>query len=109
MKVCKKATEEVVGTHGRVRKSANEEIKKLSEEQRRLRDNINSTRNKKKRETIQKERNKIMKELHKEMDEEEVAKILQMVEVERSKDDSRRMFQAVKDLQKRKEKKRKES
>ena len=87
-----------------MRKSENEEIKKLSEEQRRLRDNISSTRNKKKRETIQKERNKIMRELHKKMDEEEVTKILQMVEeVERSKDDSRRMFQVVKDLQKRKE------
>ena len=48
VKVCKKAREEVVGTHGRVRKSENEERKKLSEEQKRLRDNINSTRNKKK-------------------------------------------------------------
>ena len=48
-----------------------------------------------------------MRELYKKMDEEEVSKILQMVEeVERSKDDSRRMFQVVKDLQK--EKKRKE-
>ena len=52
-------------------------------------------------------RNKIMREIHKKMDEEEVTKILQMVEeVERSKDDSRRMFQVVKDLQKRKVKKR---
>jgi len=106
VKVCKKATEEVVGTHDRVRKNENEEIKKLSEEERRLTDNINSTRNKRKRERIQ-ERNKIMRELHKKMDEEEVTKIWQMVEeVERSKDDSRRMFQVVKDLQKRKEKKR---
>ena len=47
-----------------------------------------------------------MRELHKKMDEEEVTKILQMVEeVERSKDDSRRMFQVVKDLQKRKKRK----
>jgi len=74
VKVCKKATEEVVGTHDRVRKNENEEIKKLSEEERRLTDNINSTRNKRKRERIQ-ERNKIMRELHKKMDEEEVTKI----------------------------------
>eukprot|EP00794_Sanderia_malayensis_P004055 gene4055-4606_t len=106
VKNCTKAAAEVVGRRKNEKKSENEEIKKLSEQQKTLRNNINSTDNKKKNDEMRVERNKIMKEIHKKLEEENQKDILDLVEIiENSKDDSQRMFQAVKQLQRGKEKK----
>jgi hypothetical protein len=105
-KICTEAAEEVVGRNDRNNKRENEEIKDLSEKQKKIRDEINSTRNKNTRKEKRIERNKIMTEIHKKIEEEDQKAILEMVEeVENSKDDSRRMFKVVKNLQRIKEKK----
>ena len=72
-----------------------------------MRDDQNSTKDKNKKEMIKKERNKIIsKKYIKKLEEEEVKEVMKIVkEVEEYKDDSRRMFKVVKDLQRRKEKK----
>ncbi len=51
-------------------KNENEEIKKLSEQQKPLRNNMNSTDSKKKKYEIRIERNKVMKEIHNKLEEE---------------------------------------
>ena len=106
VKTCTKAAEEVVGRKNSEKKTDNEDIKKLSEKQKALRNDINSTDNKMEKGKIQAERNQIMKEIHNKLEEENQKEMLELVEeIENSKDDSRRMFQAVKQLQRRKEKK----
>ena len=105
VKTCINTAEEVVGRKTRSKKSENEEIINLSEKQKKLRLEINKNKNKQVKEKLQKERNETLKQLHKKLEEEEMEEILEIAnEVEAHKDDSRRMFQAVKYLQKRKEK-----
>ncbi len=54
---------------------------------------------------INTKRNRMMKEIHEKLEEEEIKNILNLVdEVERYNDDSRRIFQVVKELQKLKQK-----
>ena len=67
---------------------------------------MNSITDKESKEIKQTERNKIMKEIHEALEKEETEAILHKVEeVKKYKDDSRRMFQVVKQIQRRNEKK----
>ncbi len=78
---------------------------RLSKHQKKLRTDINSTKDMEKKTQINTKRNRMMKEIHEKLEEEEIKNILNLVdEVERYNDDSRRIFQVVKELQKLKEK-----
>ena len=99
---CVKAAEEVVGRKQSEKKSGNKEIEELSEKQKSIRNDMNATG----KEKLHKQRNKVLKEIHSKLKEEEEKKIREMVEeIEKYKDDSSKMFQAIKQLQRRKEKK----
>ena len=103
---CVKAAEEVVGRKQSEKKSGNKEIEELSQKQKSIRNDMNATNTKKGKEKLHKQRNKALKEIHSKLKEEEEKKIREMVEeIEKYKDDSRKMFQAIKQLQRRKEKK----
>ena len=75
----------------------NEEIRKLSIKQKELHNNIQSCKNKIKRVLLKAERNRYLNDLHSlkaQIEEEKLQ--YQISEIERLKDDSRRMFSALK-------------
>ena len=78
----------------------NEDIKKLSDKQKSLRNQIQSCKNKERRIQLKSERNKYINDLHKlktQIEEEHL--LYNISEIERQKDDSRRMFIALKFIQ----------
>ena len=80
--------------------------KALSEEQKKLRLDIEANQDRKQRDEKKKERNEILRRLHKEIQKEESRKIAEKIEeIERFKEDSDRMYQMVKQLQPREKKK----
>ena len=81
-------------------------VKALSEEQKKLRLDIEANQDKKQRDEKKKARNEILNRLHKEIQKEERRKIAEKIEeIERFKEDSNRMYQVVKQLQPREKKK----
>ena len=106
MKACIETAEETIGRKSSDKKSESAQIKNLSSMQKKLRNDINATSDPGKRAEKKKERNKVLKEIHDALQREQQTEIMRLVEeVERHKDDSRKMFQVVKQLQRRKEKK----
>ncbi len=66
---------------------------RLSENQKKLKDDIKSTKDIRKKRELKTKRHRMMKEIHAKLEDEEVKEILKLVdEDERYKDDSRRMF-----------------
>ena len=83
----------------------NEEIRKLSIKQKELHNNIQSCKNKTKRILLKAERNRYLNDLHRlkaQIEEEKLQ--YQISEIERLKDDSRRMFSALKYVNSRRKK-----
>ena len=71
-----------------------------------LRNEINSSKSEKEKVAKRKERNATLKEIHQKIEEEENNKIIKQVEdIEQYKDDSRRMYRVVKELQRKEPKK----
>ena len=91
----------VLGTKPKHRFHANQQIKELSEKQKTIKQSISNTENKEKKHALQKERNNILNNIHKLMKEQDEIKITaQLEEIERTKNNSSRMFQAIKQMQK---------
>ena len=89
------------------RASENPRIQLLSKEQQKLRHDINATTDKTKCREKKTKRNKILKEIHQLVEKEKTKKIMEQVEeIESNKNDSNRMYQAVRQLQQTKPKKR---
>ena len=99
---CIKAGETIIGKKfPKTKKSTSDTVKTLSQKQKQLGQQINSCCDKAERRKMQKERNSIMKNIHQIIDDEETSRIMQSVEeIETYKNDSNRMYQAVRILQK---------
>ncbi len=94
---CLNAAKDILGETERTTKSQNDGIVRLSENQKKISDDINSTKDIEKKRELKPKRNRIMKEIHAKREDEEVKEILKLVdEVEGYNDNSRRMFQVVK-------------
>ena len=105
-KACKEAAENTLEKKVRTQQIENEEIKELSEKQSKLRNEINSSKSEKEKVAKRKERNATLKEIHQKIEEEENNKIIKQVEdIEKYKDDSRRMYRVVRKLQRKEPKK----
>ncbi len=88
------------------KKSENPRIQELSENQKKIRQDINACKDKQKREDLRKQRNRELKEIHKLLAEEETNKVESLTEeIEKSKDDSTRMYKAIRAMQTTKRKK----
>ena len=95
---CKETASKILGFKERNKKpSSSEHIKELSEKQKKLRDEIESTTAKSKRIKLQKERNQTMTQM-KQLLKDERNSILdnELQEIEKYKDDSNKFFQAIK-------------
>ena len=99
---CIKAGETIIGKKfPKSKKNTCDTVKTLSQKQKQLGQQINSCWDKAERRKMQKERNNIMKNIHQIIDDEETSRIMQSVEeIETYKNDSNRMYQAVRTLQK---------
>ena len=96
---CKTAGEQTLGRKKSCRKSENPEIKRLSEMQKKLRDDINACKDKNKRQEKKRERNNILKEIKEKLRIEETVQIEKKIEdLEKHKNDSTKMFKAIKAL-----------
>ena len=88
------------------KKSENPRIQQLSENQKKIRQDINANTNNESRVELRKKRNQELKEIHKLLAKEETDRIESLTEdIENSKDDSTRMYKAVRALQATKQKK----
>ena len=94
---CKETAKSVLGLKAPSNKtSTSENIQKLSEKQKTLRDDIESTKRKTKRIKLQKERNQTMTQIKQLLKEERNNKLDQeLQEIERYKDDSNKFYQAI--------------
>ena len=100
----KEAATEVLGEKKR-RRDDYAEVARLSEEQRKIHHKINSTKCAIERKELKKKRNNKMKEIHRELGKQKEKKIEREIEeIERSKDDSNRMYKAMKNIQRMKPK-----
>ena len=105
--ICIEAGKSELGTIKRnLNKLENPEIRKLSTEQKNLRDVINNTKDREIRRELQEERNNLIKKIHRLL-EEEKEKVLEgkIEEIENSKNDSNKMFKVIKQIQNSKPKK----
>ena len=108
VEACKEASVKTLG-YARKKKTKkaveDEEVKKLSSEQKEIRMKINATRNQETRKTLQIQRNQKMKEIQRKIQEIEDKKILEDIEeLENCKDDSNKMFKAIRKTMRRKPK-----
>ena len=95
----KVAAKNILGYRERKAKSDNTEIIRLSNEQKELNNKLNTETDQQKREEIRKSRNSKLNEIHQLKAEENNKKIIEQIEeIEKSKEDSHRMFKAVKVL-----------
>ena len=95
----KTAAEKVLGYKTNTKKSKNEQIKKLSEEQKQLNNKLNTAKDPAERGEIRRARNTKLNKIHEILEEEKHMKIVEQIEeIEKSAEDSYRMFKAVKIL-----------
>ena len=100
-----KAAEETLGKKRRQGNRQNEMVAKLSEDQKKIYNQINTTNDEKERKQLKRERNNKMTEIHKELAKEKTRQIENEIkEIEEAKDDSNRMYKAVKAIQRMKPK-----
>ena len=88
-------------------RSDNEEVKRLSEIQKKLKNDINACKNKTDREEKRKERNETLKQIECKLQEEEKKKVESKIEdLEKCKNDSTKMFKVIREIssEKRKQK-----
>ena len=99
------AAKEILGYKQNYKRSANPEIKRRSEHQKKLRLQIDSTTDKK-QEELRQERRENLNEIHKILTKEETDKIDNQVEdILRSKEDSTRMYEVLRQIKRGQEKK----
>ena len=99
-----KSAKEVLGKRKRGQ-TENQTVRILSDQQKNIHLKINAIKEESERKELKKERNKIMKEIQSELGREKQMKIeMEIREIEEAKDDSNRMFRAVKNLQRMKTK-----
>jgi hypothetical protein len=108
VKACHEASEEVLG-HEEKRENQrignDEEIKKLSREQKELRMNINAAKTKEERQMMQRKRNDKLREIHNMIKQKEEKRLIKNIEdIENSKDDSNRMYKAIRNINRQKPK-----
>ena len=99
------AAKNILSENKKKNKFEDKEIKQLSEKQKLLRRDIESSTNKERRNELRKQRKKLQKELQKLIKEKEDKIVERMIEnIEKTKQDSRDMYEAVRILQRRKTK-----
>ena len=99
-----KSAEEVLGKRQRG-KSDNQNVIELSCKQKEIHNQINSTSDDNRRTKLKRERNKIMNQIHNEISREKRERIeREIAEIEGTKNDSNKMFKAIKNIQRMKKK-----
>ena len=99
VKATVEAAEETIGRKKKNIVSKNNTIINLSHQQKKLRNEMDSTTSPEQKEKLKVERNKIINKIHTEINKEQTDKIDKILnEIENKPDDSRRMFEAVKSL-----------
>ena len=94
---CITAAKETIGIRKNTKKSEDEEVVELSKQQLKLKNDINACKDKNRRAEMRRERNTILNKIHKRLQDIENKKTEQILEeLENSKDDSTRMFKAIK-------------
>jgi hypothetical protein len=97
--ITKKAAVETLGYIPKTEKYQNDDIRELSKQQQKIHLDQNSTKNPEKRKELRKKRNKILTQIHNLIIAENKNKIDQQVSnIENMPDDSRKMFQAIKNI-----------
>ena len=97
--ITKQAAIETLGYVDKKGKYSNPELKQLSEKQKKLNLDINSTTNPEKRKLLKSERNQILTKMHNQIKIEESMKIEEkLVDIEKKPNDSRKMYEAVKNI-----------
>ena len=95
----------VLGKKPKHRYNVSEEIAQLSEKQKSIRLNIENCLDENRRQRLRRERNEIMREIHQKMKKHEEKRIeSKLRDIESSKNDSSRMFRAIKEIQRNKPK-----
>ena len=103
---CHKAAKETLEKTKPGKQTENPEIAVLSKKQKKIRNDINATKDQNKNRELRKERNIILKKIHDLVQEDKVKVIEDKVkEIEQNKNDSTRMYQAVRQLKQSKPKK----
>ena len=98
---CHQAAKEIIPKPMKNGRKNNEEIEKLSKQQQKLKNDLESTKNSKEQHKIKKERQKIHREIRSILRTEEDNRTSEKLEeIEKQKDDARKMFHDIKDLQK---------
>ena len=96
---CLSAAEETIPIRKDRKKSDDAKIKELSAKQKKLRLDSNASRDKTKRQELKQERNRTLRKIHEQLQKQELSHIENLTaEIENSKNDSTRMFKAVRAL-----------
>lgn len=97
--ITQQAAEKTVGIKKPDQKNQNPEIRRLSDEQKRIRSEIQAAQNKDKRDELRKERNQSLQKIHQILEKEKKEKLEnKLLEMEKYKNDSAKCFQAVKEI-----------
>ena len=103
---CIEAAKQTLGKKENCKKSDNPEIKRLSEKQIKLKKDKEACKSKSQRQKIQKKRNEILNEIHKKLKQEEEKNIEEIIkDIENNKNDSTKMYKAIRIIQKSESKK----
>ena len=100
-KACKEASEEILGYSQASNKGAldSEDVRTLSREQKEIGKQINAATTKEERQRLQKLRNKKMREIHDTIKKHESNRLIKQIEdIENSKNDSTRMYKAIRNI-----------
>ena len=100
-KACKEASEEILGYHQKSNKCVidTEDVQTLSRQQKELGKQVNAASTKEERQKLQKERNKKMREIHDTIKKHESNRLVKDIEeIENSKNDSTRMYKAIRKI-----------
>ena len=99
------AAEETVGLKSKHLEYKNDEIEKLSQQQKKLKQDIDSSKSPETKAALKIKRNRLLTKIHTAINNERTTKIDQMLEdIENTPDDSRRMFDVIKKLKRSKPK-----
>ena len=97
------AAKNILGYRDKHSQHENPEIAQLSEKQKNIKQQIDNSSEPAQREHLRKERNKVMNSIHKAVIKHEKQEVEKQIEnIEKHKDDSTRMFQAIKDINRQK-------
>ena len=99
--ITKSAAEEVLGFKSKTQRENNEKVAELSKFQLKIKNDISVAKSDEQIKTLKKQRNRVMTKIHNEMKQQEKRKVENIInDLEKCPNDSRKMFDAVRNLKK---------